>query len=83
MTNKTYDILAYIGRIVLPACATLYGTLAGIWGLPYGEAIVATISALALFLNALLKVNSKSYDDTRLTAEAWDELTNGKGDDYE
>ena len=83
MTNKTYGILAYIRRIALPACATLYGTLAGIWNLPYGEAIVATISALALFLNALLKVNSKSYDDTRLTAEAWDELTNGKGDDYE
>ena len=62
MTSKTYDILAYIGRIGLPACAALYGTLAGIWGLPYGEAIVATLSALAVFLNALLKVNGTKYE---------------------
>ena len=56
--NRTYDILAKIGRIILPALATLYGTLSGIWGLPYGEAIVATISAVALFLNALLQIDS-------------------------
>ena len=62
MNNRTYDTLKYIGRIVLPALATLYGTLAGIWNLPYGKAIVATISALALFLNALLQVNANSYE---------------------
>lgn len=83
MSNKTYDILAYIGRIALPACATLYGTLAGIWNLPYGEAIVATISALALFLNALLKVSSMNYQSITFTPDAWDELSDGKGDDYE
>lgn len=64
MTNKTYDILAWIGRIVLPASATLYGTLAGIWNLPYGEAIVATISAVALFLNALLKHDANAYEES-------------------
>ena len=83
MTNKTYDILAYIGRIGLPACAALYGTLAGIWGLPYGEAIVATLSALAVFLNALLKVNSKSYSETGFNRMTLDELSDGKGDDDE
>ena len=83
MNSKTYDILAYIGRIGLPACAALYGTLAGIWGLPYGEAIVATISALAVFLNALLKVNSKSYSKTGFNIETLDELQDGKGDDDE
>ena len=65
MKNRTFDILAMIGRIVLPAVATLYGTLSGIWGLPYGEAIVATISAVALFLNALLKVDTtKNWEPT-------------------
>lgn len=83
MTSKTYDILAYIGRIGLPACAALYGTLAGIWGLPYGEAIVATLSALAVFLNALLKVNSKSYSETGFNRMTLDELSDGKGDDNE
>ena len=31
MKNKTYDILKYIAQIVLPALATLYLALAGIW----------------------------------------------------
>lgn len=61
MSNGTYDVLKYIAQIVLPACATLYGALAGIWGLPYGEAIVATISAVDLFMGALLKISSNVY----------------------
>lgn len=61
MSNKTYDVLKYIAQIVLPALATLYGALAGIWGLPYGEAIVGTISAVDLFLGACLKISSDGY----------------------
>lgn len=61
MTNKTYDVLKYIAQIVLPACGTLYGALAGIWGLPYGESIVATIAAVDLFLGAILKISSDNY----------------------
>lgn len=81
MSNKTYDILKYIGRIALPALATLYGTLAGIWGLPYGEAIVATISALALFLNALLQISSNNYVEVGFTAATLNEFTGNKGDE--
>lgn len=83
MSNKVYDVLAYIGRIALPALATLYGTLAGIWNLPYGEAIVATISAIALFMNALLKISSRSYSEIGFTAATLDELLDGRGEDYE
>lgn len=61
MTNKVYDVLKYIAQIVLPACGTLYGALAGIWGLPYGESIVATIAAVDLFLGAILKISSDNY----------------------
>lgn len=60
--NKTaFEILKWIGRIALPAIGALYGTLATIWNLPYGEAIVATISALSVFLNAILAVDSSNY----------------------
>ena len=45
-SNKTYDILKYIAQIVLPALGTLYFALASIWGLPYGEQIVGTITAI-------------------------------------
>lgn len=62
MSNDTYDILKYIAQIVLPACATLYGALAGIWGLPYGEQIVATIAAVDLFLGAVLKISTDDYN---------------------
>ena len=62
MSDKTYDILKYIAQIVLPAIAALYAALAGIWGFPYGEEIVGTISALDLFMGTLLKISKDKYD---------------------
>lgn len=61
MDNKVYDILKYIAQIVLPAIATLYFAISSIWGLPYGEQIVGTITAIDAFLGALLKLSSNSY----------------------
>ena len=61
MSNKVYDILKYITQIVIPAVATLYFALAGIWGFPYGEQIVGTITAVDAFLGAVLKLSSDSY----------------------
>jgi hypothetical protein len=61
MSNKTYDFLVWIAQIVLPAVATLYAALAGIWGFPYGEQIVGTITAVDVFLGALLKISNAQY----------------------
>lgn len=61
MSNKVYDILKYTAQIVLPALATLYLALSGIWGLPYGEQISATIMAIDTFLGVILKISSDSY----------------------
>ena len=61
MTNKTYDILKYIAQIIIPAAGTLYFALAGIWGLPYGEQIVGTLTAIDAFLGAVLKLSSDQY----------------------
>ena len=63
MSNKTYDILKNIALIVLPALATLWLTISKIWGLPYGEEIAATITAVDVFLGALLKISSSIYAD--------------------
>lgn len=65
MKSKTYDVLKYIAQIVLPALATLYVTIAGIWDLPYAEAISGTIMAVDFFLGALLKISSDQYFRTR------------------
>lgn len=61
MSNKVYDVLKWIATLVLPALATLYAALAGIWGLPYGEAISATIMAIVTFLGVVLKISSDNY----------------------
>lgn len=62
MSNKTYDILKYIAQIVLPAVGTLYFALASIWGFPYGEEIVGTITAVDTFLGVCLGISSASYN---------------------
>ena len=64
MSNKTYDVLVWIAQIVLPAVATLYAALAGIWGFPYGEQIVGTIAAVDVFLGTLLKISNAQYKKT-------------------
>lgn len=61
LNDKTYDILCWIGRIVLPSLAVLYTTLGDIWGLPYTSEIPATIMGLDVFLNALLGISSANY----------------------
>ena len=62
MSNKAYDTLKFIAQIVLPSIGTLYFALAGIWGFPYGEQIVGTITAIDTFLGALLGLSSVSYN---------------------
>lgn len=61
MSNKLYNILKWIAQIVLPAIATLYFALAQIWGLPYGEQIVGTITAVDAFLGAILGISTINY----------------------
>lgn len=61
-SNKTYDILKRIALYFLPALGTLYSALAIIWGFPYGEQIVGTISAFDTFLGALLGISTVNYN---------------------
>ena len=61
MSNKVYDVLKYIAQIGLPAVGTLYYALSAIWGLPYGEQIVGTITAVDTFLGTLLMISSSAY----------------------
>lgn len=60
-SNKTYDVLKFIAGIVLPAVATLYAALAGIWGLPYADQIPGTIMAIDTFLGVILGISTNKY----------------------
>lgn len=61
LSNQTYDVLAFIGRVVLPALSVLYATLGEIWHLPFTKEIPLTITAIDLFLNSLLGISSNNY----------------------
>lgn len=62
MSNKVYDIFKFIAQIILPALATLYVTLAGLWGLPFPDEIAGTIMAVDTFLGAVLMISSSNYN---------------------
>ena len=64
MSNKVYDVLKWIAMVVLPAVGTLYFALAGIWGFPYGEQIVGTITAVDTFIGVVLGISSAQYNKT-------------------
>ena len=67
MNNKVYDALKWIAQYLLPAISTLYAALSSIWGFPYGEQIVGTISAVDVFLGVLLGISSANYKKANTT----------------
>ena len=62
LSNKTYDVMKWVAQYLLPAAGTLYFALAGIWGLPYGEQIVGTITAVDTFIGVLLGLSTMQYN---------------------
>lgn len=61
MANKLYDVLKFVALILLPAVATLYFTVAQIWGLPHTTEVVGTITAVDTFLGLVIQATSKAY----------------------
>lgn len=67
LNNKLYDILRWVANYLLPGSGTLYFAIAQIWGLPYGEQIVGTITAVVTFLNVLLGISNNAYNKLQLS----------------
>ena len=61
MSNKVYDVLKWVALVVLPALAVFYGSLAGIWNLPFAEQVPETITAVDLFLGVILGISNVTY----------------------
>ena len=61
LSNGVYDVLKFLCTIFLPACGTLYFALAQIWNLPLAEEIVGTLSAVAVFIGAIIGISSMQY----------------------
>jgi hypothetical protein len=62
ITGKVYNLLKYIAQIVLPALATLYFALAGLWHLPSAQEVVGTVIAVDTFLGVLLGISQMNYN---------------------
>lgn len=62
LSDKAYDILKWIAQYLLPAAGTLYFALANIWGFPYGEEAVGTITAVDTFLGVILGISTMQYN---------------------
>ncbi len=60
ITDKCYDLLCTVQRW-LTAAGVLYLAIAAIWGLPYGEQVVGTITAIDAFLGALLGISTAQW----------------------
>lgn len=69
MSDKVYNVLKWIAQFLLPALGTLYFALAGIWGFPYGEEVVGTITAVDTFLGVLLGIASTTYYKAQAAAK--------------
>lgn len=82
LSNRTYDILKWIALVVIPASATLVLTVGKIWGLPYYDNIGATISAVGLFIAAVIGVSSKDfYEVEPMDVSELDYLEDGDEDE--
>lgn len=60
MSNKMYDRIKMISLLILPA-VTFMAALVDIWGIPYGQQIVATLAAIDTFGGAVVAVLSANY----------------------
>lgn len=61
LSNKTYDVLKWLSLVALDAIGLFYSTLSEIWGLPFGDQVLATCVAVSVFLGALIEISSAQY----------------------
>nr|DAI82393.1 MAG TPA: holin [Caudoviricetes sp.] len=65
INDKLYNVLKWVTMIALPAIGTLYFTLSGIWGFPYAEQVIGTITAISTFLGVILGISTSQYNKSK------------------
>ena len=70
--DRIYQLLKWLGLVVIPAAATLVGAVGTAWDWPHLTAIVTTITAIGTFIGALVGVSAatgKPAEDTEPSQE--------------
>jgi hypothetical protein len=64
LSNQTYNVVKHVAAIALPALSTLYYALAQIWHFQNTEEVMGTISAVNIFLGAVMGVSTLAYNNS-------------------
>lgn len=62
LSNEQYDVLKWVGGILLPALAAFYAGLAVLWSLPKGVEVSGSLGLIAALLGTLINRASKNYE---------------------
>lgn len=62
LSDSVYTILKWVTMIVIPASATAYVGLAGVWGWPYADEIAKTAAVVCTLFGALLGISTAQYN---------------------
>jgi len=65
MSNEMFDTLKWITMLGLPATATLYVALAGIWAFPFADEVAKTTTAVVAFLAAVLQISTNQFNASK------------------
>jgi len=77
LSDEAYTVGKFIALVFLPAVATLYFALAGLWSFPHPEKVIGTITSVDTFLGILLHVSTASYNSTEPTYDGTVHVQNG------
>jgi len=61
LSNSVYDILKWVALICIPALATFYVAMAGVWGWPYADEVSKTANAVCVLIGALIGISTAEY----------------------
>jgi uncharacterized membrane protein YfcA len=61
LSNRIYDALKWVALICIPALATFYVALSGVWGWPYADEVAKTATAVCTLIGALIGISTASY----------------------
>lgn len=64
LSNRAYDILQDVDRVLLPALGTAYAATAAILHLPYALEVVGLVGVAVFILGVLLKISSVQHKAT-------------------
>ena len=65
MSDKKYNIIKWLATVVIPAFTTCLIAIFTAWNIPYLEPVIATLSALNVFIGAVVQKSSKNYQQEK------------------